>query len=134
MEPTTRDRSTLTTRTRRMIHTVLPLVGAAAAATLAAGPAAAESLSRGGPAFDSSPRTSSDTAGLHGIDPLGYMHTDSNPVWQNQHRENLRESRTPPAQSPSRATSSDSGAATWTPTARTDRSGWTVCRPQASWC
>lgn len=143
----THTRSNPTPRTRHLFRTVLPLVGMTAAATIAAGPAAAESLSRAGETTTSSTggnnrlgtpelngHTGGDTTGIHKIDPYGYSHTDSNPLRQNEHRAALRESRTPPPQSAPRISDEGNSSATWQPVTRDDGSGWTVCRPHAAQC
>ncbi|MEV6767961.1 hypothetical protein AB0N05_04935 [Nocardia sp. NPDC051030] len=151
-------RSSSNSRGRRLAITVAQLVGATAAATIAAGPAAAESLSRGegstgrpGASSPNSPTTNStgpnytgpnstggfsnlDPTGAHHTDPFGYHHTDTNPLMQNEHTNNLRDSRTP-QQQPAPRTAGDGGSpASWTPIDSSDGTGWAVCRPQASWC
>ncbi|MGV9411191.1 hypothetical protein ACWDOP_14845 [Nocardia sp. NPDC003693] len=138
-------RSPSTPRARRFSLTVAHLIGAAAAATITAGAAGAESLSRG----DVSPGNSGaaanrqapagsgpggrDTTGAHAIDPFGYGHTDPGSLAQGQHQDALRDYHA--RQRPAPRTPADgTGAATWTPTGNADGTGWAVCRPQASWC
>ncbi|MFI6865968.1 hypothetical protein [Nocardia sp. NPDC050406] len=110
------------------------VLGVAAAAAVAAGPALAEPTSRD----DRSPsRPSSyqgDTTGAHAIDPFGYQHRDWNALRQNDHRNALRDYHARPAPQSRPDTSGRGGTATWTPTPSADGTGWAVCRPQASWC
>ncbi|MFQ6394337.1 hypothetical protein ACLMAJ_12850 [Nocardia sp. KC 131] len=77
-----------------------------------------------------------DTTGMHRIDPYGYNHFDTNPLWQNEHRENLRQyhQRQNRVHPPENLTARHSGSQSWTQMVRPDGSGWTVCPPRASWC
>lgn len=129
-------------RVRRISITVAQVVGATAAATITAGAAAAESLSRPevSPDRSSSPGISRDGTyggtGAHSVDPYGYHHRDANPLHQNQHQQNLRELRANPQLPQQHDIPADSptGPTTWTTTDGADGASWAVCRPQASWC
>ncbi|MFE3194761.1 hypothetical protein ACFXHA_37555 [Nocardia sp. NPDC059240] len=147
---------------RRLSLILAPFAGAAAV-VLAAGPAAAESLSRGG--FSTGPSTSTtsgpqgggadakraegpaqsggnpgqrgivthgeDHTGLHDSDPFGYLHTDMNPVLQNQHPRATDDfSQTAPQPLSSRA----GNPAGWTQNWNDDGTGYTVCPALASHC
>ncbi|MFE7745831.1 hypothetical protein [Nocardia sp. NPDC057455] len=111
----------------------LIVAGLAAGTVVAAGGAAAESLS----GSDHSGRSGShgDSTGWHRIDPFGYQHTDPNPLRQNEHQHALREYH---RKGEPRPGESGAGGGTdekaWSRTQRPDGSGWTVCRPQAKWC
>ncbi|WP_327144665.1 hypothetical protein [Nocardia sp. NBC_01327] len=108
------------------------LVGATAAATIAAGTAAAEPYSRGeSPGGANSQR---DTSGAHHGDPLGYHHTDANPQRQNEHWQNRRELGSSPQTPPSTGNGGGNTNSTWNAIDNPDGAGWAVCRPQASWC
>ncbi|MFJ9366609.1 hypothetical protein ACIRRA_19610 [Nocardia sp. NPDC101769] len=115
-----------------------------AAAMLAAGPATAESLSRGtispGASDSAGPRSGGssgiithgdDPTGLHASDPFGYLHSDMNPVLQNQHPRSPGEV---PAPSPQPLDNRAGNPSVWTPSWNADGSGYTVCRPLASFC
>lgn len=129
---------------RRVSLTVAQVLGATAAATITAGAAAAESLSREDGGRNSGGRDTSRTApdrstplnmggtGMHAIDPNGYHHTDSNPLLRNQHQQYLRDMRATPQEPPRNPTDS-AALTTWNSVENPDGS-WTVCRPQASWC
>ncbi|GAB2547746.1 hypothetical protein [Nocardia heshunensis] len=130
---------------RRLGLILAPLVGAAAA-VIAAGPATAESLSRSG--FSTGPDANSsqsggnpnqrgivthgdDHTGMHDSDPFGYLHTDMNPVLQNQHPREVDDfSQTAPQPLSSRA----GNPAGWTPNWNDDGTGYTVCPSLASYC
>ncbi|MBH0776122.1 hypothetical protein [Nocardia bovistercoris] len=76
-----------------------------------------------------------DSTGAHHTDPFGYRHRDPNPLRQREHQNALREYRGGPNQpKPPNNHGDNGGASTWTGVPRADDSGWTVCRPQASWC
>lgn len=136
-------RSPATPRIRRLSITAAQLLGAAAAATLTAGVASAESLSRGdvSPSGSNPARSNSagsnppgrDLTGMHAIDPFGYMHNERNSLSQSQHDNALREYRAPGEPAP-RSRADGNANTTWTPTDNADGAGWAVCRPQASWC
>ncbi|WP_328399732.1 hypothetical protein [Nocardia sp. NBC_00403] len=118
--------------------TVALIVGAFAAGTVvASGGAAADPGAR---ADHSSSGRNADgggnSVGRHKIDPYGYSHVDANPLRQNEHQQNLREyhQRQNRQQPTENITGSNAGSQSWTPMARPDGSGWTVCPPMASWC
>lgn len=141
--------------TRRLGLILAPLAGAAAA-ILAAGPAAAESLSRdtgsnqggtlsgrgltgngpsgtgafGGQSGGGIVTHGNDNTGVHDNDPFGYYHTDMNPVLQNQHPREVEASPDPHNLPLNKRAGSP---ATWTPSYNEDGS-YTVCRPHASFC
>ncbi|WP_330182460.1 hypothetical protein OHB26_01635 [Nocardia sp. NBC_01503] len=128
-----------TSTLRRVSLTVAQVIGATAAATITAGTAAAESLSREDGARDNTPSAPGRSApphmggtGMHAIDPNGYHHTDSNPLLRNQHQQYLREMRATPTE-PQRTMPGDDNPTTWNTNENPDGS-WTVCRAQASWC
>ncbi|MFF2552023.1 hypothetical protein ACFVUS_13550 [Nocardia sp. NPDC058058] len=137
MTPMQHNRST--SNLRRVSLTLAQVIGATAAATITAGAATAESLSRDDGARDSTRSAPSRNTplnmggtGMHAIDPMGFHHTDSNPVLRNQHQQYLREMRaTPPEATRNRPNGGDQ--TTWNTNANPDGS-WTVCRAQASWC
>ncbi|MGW4535559.1 hypothetical protein ACWEOI_31865 [Nocardia sp. NPDC004340] len=128
----------------RIIGLILaPLAGAA---VLAAGQASAEPSTHGGtsPGASDPSRTSgdrgnrsgiithgNDPTGIHARDPLGFNHTDTDPVLQNQHPRKPGTVR-PPHQPPNRVGGGD--PATWTPKWDRDGSGYTVCPALASHC
>ncbi|WP_405491344.1 hypothetical protein [Nocardia sp. NBC_00511] len=136
-------------RTRRIGRTLAMLASAATAAVLTTGTALAEPPGRGsttesggrdstpGGAGNSlhnpSPRYNGDTTGAHHNDPLGYHHTDSNPLLQNEHWQNQRAQY--PGQPADQPMNSNGGsAAGWTQNWNQDGSGWTVCPALASHC
>ncbi|MEC3915183.1 hypothetical protein [Nocardia sp. CDC160] len=145
---------------RRLSLALAPLAGAAAT-VLAAGPAAAESLSRG---TDSSTASSpsgtlsgcgltgdtatgngaptgrsgtgiithgDDPTGVHANDPFGYYHSDMNPVLQNQHP---RPPSTPAEPAPQPLKARAGSPSTWSPSWSEDGKSYTVCRPLATYC
>ncbi|MVU76410.1 hypothetical protein GPX89_04020 [Nocardia sp. ET3-3] len=154
MQQAHRSRPTL----RRLGLLLTPLAGAAAA-IVAAGPATAESLSSGTSSADSNsaatlsgggltgngpsggtPGTRSgggiithgdDPTGLHASDPFGYYHSDMNPVLQNQHP---RQSEDPAQPDPQPLSTRAGNPAAWTPSWNDDGTGYTVCRPLATYC
>ncbi|GAB2446956.1 hypothetical protein [Nocardia tengchongensis] len=130
-------------RTHRLALLLVPLAGAT---VFAAGPAAAATISYGGnpPGNSDSSRSpgaggnrpgivnhGNDHSGIHASDPLGFHHTDTNPVLQNQHPRPPGATR-PPSEQPTRAGANN--PATWTPTWNADGSGYTVCPAHASHC
>ncbi|MFD7846219.1 hypothetical protein ACFV4K_25170 [Nocardia sp. NPDC059764] len=128
----------------RIIGLILaPLAGAA---VLAAGQASAEPSTHGGnsPGISDPSRSSGDRGnrpgvvnygndddGIHARDPLGFNHTDVNPVLQNQHPRRPGTVR-PPSEPPNQV--GGGNPATWTPTWKQDGSGYTVCPPLAGHC
>ncbi len=105
----------------------------ASGAVVTAGPAAAES----GRADSSHKRgDSGNNTGWRKIDPRGYHHSETDPRRRAEQRDARREYRQQqrPAEVP-RAGDSGGSTSTWTRTDRADGGGgWTVCRPQASYC
>ncbi|MFI1913321.1 hypothetical protein [Nocardia sp. NPDC020380] len=136
-----------TTRIRRGATTFGLAIGATALMILAAGPVAAESLSRGGNSAAPQSATGNtgnhnsgrhitpgDTTGIHQGDPFGYLHRDANPLRQQEHQDALRDFHNQPRDAPTAAVTNGNGAATWEPVARDDGPGYTVCPVQASHC
>ncbi|MGO4617627.1 hypothetical protein AB4305_27165 [Nocardia sp. 2YAB30] len=118
-----------TNTTARRLLTCAAIIGAITVG--GAGLAAAES--HGGP---SDPRNGSgDTTGWHHIDPMGFHHQDRSPLRENQHNNAIRDYHQRQNQpAPSGAVTGDNGSSSWSQVQRPDGSGYTVCRPQASWC
>ncbi|MCU1641124.1 MAG: hypothetical protein JWN03_1399 [Nocardia sp.] len=110
------------------------LVGATAAATIAAGTAAAEPYSRGESPGPGRSNSQGDTSGAHHGDPLGYHHTDANPQRQNEHWQNRRQLDYAPQTPPQTGNGGGNTNSTWNAIDNPDGAGWSVCRPQASWC
>lgn len=136
-----------TTRIRRGATTFGLAIGATALLVLAAGPAAAESLSRGGNSAGQQTATTytgnnntgrhvtpGDTTGIHQGDPFGYMHRDANPLRQQEHQDALRDFHSQPADTPTGTATNGDGVTTWEPVTRADGPGYTVCPVQASHC
>ncbi|MGW4117813.1 hypothetical protein [Nocardia sp. NPDC004711] len=130
--------------TLRRATLVLTPVAGLAAALLAAGPATAESQSRGtispGASDSAGPRSGGgrgtithgdDPTGIHASDPFGYRHSDMNPVLQNQHP---RSPGKVPAPSPQPFDTGAGNSSVWTPSWNADGSGYTVCPPLANYC
>ncbi|WP_406271860.1 hypothetical protein OH799_31565 [Nocardia sp. NBC_00881] len=118
---------TTNTAARRLL-TCAAIIGAITAG--GAGLAAAESHS--GP---SDPRNGSgNTTGWHHIDPMGYHHQERNPLRRQQQRDAIRDYHQRQNQPAPSDTTGDNGSSSWSQVQRPDGSGYTVCRPQASWC
>lgn len=121
--------STRHTAARRLL-TCAAIVGALTAG--AAGIAGAESHS--GP---SNPRHGTgDTTGWHHIDPMGQHHRNTDRLDAEEADQAVRDyhrRQNQPAPSGT-VTAGTSDSASWSRVARPDGSGYTVCRPQASWC
>ncbi|UGT69486.1 hypothetical protein LTT66_04630 [Nocardia gipuzkoensis] len=113
----------------RRLLTCAAIVGVLTAG--AAGIAGAESHS--GP---SNPRNGTgDTTGWHHIDPMGQHHRNSDRLDAEEADQAIRDYRQRQNQAaPGTVTSDNSNGSSWSRVARPDGNGYTVCRPQASWC
>ncbi|MFE3445216.1 hypothetical protein ACFXNW_19470 [Nocardia sp. NPDC059180] len=116
-----------------MITLLLGLI--ASGAMLTAGPAAAETNRADSSHKRSDSGSNHNKTGWRKIDPRGYHHSETDPRRRADQRDARREYRQQQRQ-PEVPRSSDTGGgtSTWTRSDRADGSGWTVCKPQASYC
>ncbi|WP_330232481.1 hypothetical protein OHA40_08320 [Nocardia sp. NBC_00508] len=118
-----------TTHIARRLLTCAAIVGALTVG--AAGITTAESHSR-----PSDPRNGTgDSTGWNHIDPMGQHHQNRDRLDANaadQARRDYRRQSQPG--SSDTATNGNSNSSSWSRVTRPDGSGYTVCRPQASWC
>ncbi|MFI9509731.1 hypothetical protein [Nocardia sp. NPDC052566] len=130
----------MTQHVRTKTRTFALIVGALTAGALAeAGVATAEPSARSGSSTSSGYSTSDgdrDQTGMHSIDPFGFHHSENDPRLEAQHQDAQRDYFRDQNQRQAADTGlgGGAGAATWARVPRPDGDGWTVCRPQASWC
>jgi hypothetical protein len=65
-----------------------------------------------------------DTTGAHHIDPMGYMHRESDPLKQAEQDQSVRDYYQ----------QQNTGNNTYGRVGAADGSGWVVCKAQARWC
>lgn len=117
------------THTARRLLTCAAIVGALTAG--AAGIGVADESH--GP---SDPRNGTgDSTGWNHIDPMGQHHTNTDRLDANAAEQARRDYRRRQSQPGSSDTvTGNNNSSTWSRTTRPDGSGYTVCKPQASWC
>ncbi|WP_454199676.1 hypothetical protein [Nocardia sp. Marseille-Q1738] len=121
--------ATITHTARRLLSCAV-IIGALTAG--AAGVTAAEPRSN-----PSDPRNGTgDDHGWTHIDPMGQHHRNSDRLEANaadQARRDYHQRQSQPGPSDT-VTGNNSNSSTWSRTTRPDGSGYTVCKPHASWC
>ncbi|MEU7765503.1 hypothetical protein AB0B25_10335 [Nocardia sp. NPDC049190] len=118
---------TINTAARRLL-TCAAIIGA-----ITVGGAGISTAEPHGP---SDPRNGTgDTTGWHHIDPMGFNHRDRSPLRTQQHNNALRDYHQRQSQpTPGNTGTGGNSSPSWSHAQRPDGSGYTVCKPQASWC